>query len=279
VRGVGAAKVRLVTSSQEVLSGLDGYDIIAWVRAAAAADPVDADELVALCEEVHLRILRAEVMLGLLPYDAPAVRAEGFAAAAAAGHRGAALRYAGLSRTLSTEDKEAARRYLAPHLASDPDGTAHYWYGVLQYLLGNAGAAAITQHRAADQGNAEALFELHIFYATGQGVVADEAIAHDYLVRAAALDQPRALYNVAAGYATGNGFPLDKPRAAGCYERAAEAGNARAAATLGVMHLIGDGIPEDPALAARWLDHAERDGYDVDDLLAQLALSRPVATG
>jgi Sel1 repeat-containing protein len=198
-----------------------------------------------------------------------------FAEAAALGDRTGAISFAAVSRYASPEARRAALACLSGFLDDDPDGTATYWYGLVEYFQGETTSAAATQERSAALGNADAMFELYVLHAKGDGVPQDDEAARTWLLRAADLDQPRALYNVAAGHATGDGFPKDGAVAAGYYERAAKAGNERAAATLGVMYLTGDGVPEDPATAARWFDSAESADFDVDGWLDQLGLSRP----
>ncbi len=198
-----------------------------------------------------------------------------FAEAAALGERTGAINFAAVSRYASPEARRAALAFLSGFLDEDPDGTATYWHGLVEYLLGEAADALATQERSAALGNADAMFELYILHAKGEGAPQDDEAARTWLLRAADLDHSRALYNVAAGHATGDGFPKDGTAAAGYYERAAKAGNERAAATLGVMYLTGDGVPDDPATAARWFDSAESEGFDVDGWLDQLGLSRP----
>lgn len=199
-----------------------------------------------------------------------------FAEAAALGDRTGAVDFAAVSRYASPPARRAALACLSGFLDEDPGGTATYWYGLVEYFLGEAGAAAATQERAAALGNADAMFELYVLHVKGEGVPQDDAAARTWLLRAADLDHPRALYNVAAGHATGDGFPKDGAAAAGYYERAANAGNERAAATLGVMYLTGDGVPEDAATATRWFDSAESADFDVDGWLDRLGLARPV---
>lgn len=318
--------MRGVKMSRDTVAGIDGDGLLDDVRA-AAVEPVDAEWLEQLCDELDGRITRGDMMIGILPIEASEVLVRGRAALAVAGRPegwvrlgrclldqfevdveiawpsehpfpdeadepvGAALRcfaeaagrrefdgallFASTSRQASDEAKRHALRLLEPWLADDPEGRATYWHGLVHYALGESQVAAGAHHRAAAAGNADAMFELHVLYATGDGVEQDADRAHDFLVRAAELEQPRALYNVAAGYATGSGFPQDEATAAAYYERAGNAGNAKASATLGVMYLVGQGVTADPAAAGRWFDLAEEDGFDVDDWLDRLGLQRP----
>ncbi len=198
-----------------------------------------------------------------------------FAEAAALGDRLGAMSFASTSRHGSGEAKRTALKFLAGFIDDDADGSATSWYGLVEYSLGDTTAAAATYRRAAALGNADAMFELYVLHAKGDGVPQDDATAREWLVRAAELDHPRALYNVGAGYATGDGFPKDGALAVDHYQRAAKAGNSQAAATLGYMYLTGDGVAPDPSAAAEWFNTAELGDFDVDDWLRRLGLERP----
>lgn len=213
-----------------------------------------------------------------LPFDDPAEHARGralrcFAEAAALGDREGALLFAQCAREASAPAKEAARAWLRPHAREHP--AAGYQYGLLEQWLGNPGAAVEHHLRAAEQGDADAAFELYVLFSTGAGVERDNAEAARWLHWAAELGQPRALYNLGAAHATGNGAVHDPRLAVIYYERAARAGNGRAAATLGVMYLMGSDVQGDEERAAEWLDRADDLGHPVDEWLAQLGLQRP----
>lgn len=301
--------------------------MLAEARDVMSVGPVDAALLEDLCGEIDRRIVRGDLMIGILPVEASGVMVQGYAAAALAGRTGAWVRlgeyylnaevrtepvawrsafafsdsgdepvgaalrcfaeaamcgdrtgvlmFASASRHGSKEAQEFALSVLDPLRADDAGGEVTYRYALVQYALGDVAAAAVTHERAAAAGNADAMFELYVLHATGEGVPRSAGKAHDWLVRAADLGQPRALYNVAAGLATGQGFAKDEAAAAVYYERAANAGNVQAAATLGVMLLTGQGVGADPVVAALWLDRAEAAGFDVDDWLDRLGLQRP----
>ncbi|MEH0970670.1 tetratricopeptide repeat protein [Micromonospora sp. CPCC 205546] len=303
-----------------------GDALLAETERAAAADPLDPAYVEGLCREIDGRIVRGDVMIGILPVRAYEVLVRGyltaaragrsdawvvlgrrllslpvgqppawpsphpfptsgndvldaalrcFAEAAGHGNREGAYLFAAVGREAVGRVGRYALTLLEPLRADDPTGEARYWSGILHYLLGEGEAAVAYHQRAAEAGNADAMFELHVLHDTGDAVARDEAVARQWLLRAADLEHPRALYNVAAGHASGRGFPRDEAVAAGWYERAANAGNARAAATLGVMCLLGSGVPTDTSRAAQWFDRAEEQGFDVDGWLEQLGMSRP----
>ncbi|MEU4381353.1 tetratricopeptide repeat protein [Micromonospora echinofusca] len=315
-----------MTLTPATASSAPGDTLLAETERVTAAEPLDAAHLEGLCREIDGRIVRGDVMIGILPIRAYEVLVRGYLAAARAGRTDAwvplgrrlldlpigqppawpsphpfptsgndvldaALRcfaeaagqgdrqgaylFAAVGREAVGRVGRYALTLLEPLRADDPTGEARYWSGIVHYLLGE-GEAAVAYHRqAAEAGNADAMFELHVLHDTGDMVPRDGAVARQWLLRAAEREHPRALYNVAAGHASGRGFPRDEAVAAGWYERAANAGNARAAATLGVMCLLGSGVPTDPARAARWLDQAEEQGFDVDGWLDQLGMRRP----
>lgn len=117
------------------------------------------------------------------------------------------------------------------------------------------------QLAGAAKGDADAMFELYVLLATGQGCEPDEAAALEWCKRAAEAGSARAMANLGGFYATGRGVPQDEALAISWYTRAAEAGHGRAAATLGVMTAEGQGVPADRDAAAQWFTQAEALGY------------------
>jgi TPR repeat protein len=287
------------------LSRVDGRDLMSLVNEQVAGSEPDLGLVEAASVELIRRIIRADMMIGILPVEAEDVVAVGLTAAGRGGSTTAwlelgrhqlregdagaalasfgqavddprgALEFAKAARWGSTDDQVRAREVLTPFVQDDPDGTLTYQLGLVHYWLDDFAASLECHKRAAAKGNADALFELYVLYGNGDGVEADPDAAHEWLVKAADKGQFRALYNVAAGYATGNGFPKDPARAIEYYERSAGAGNARAAATLGVMCLTGEGLEADPKRAARWFDEAEELGFDVDEWLDAIGVDRP----
>lgn len=104
-------------------------------------------------------------------------------------------------------------------------------------------------HQAAELGNADAMFELYVYYSTGIGVEIDNEKAIDWNFKAAKAGNDRACYNLGAFYATGNGVPQDMEEAVNWYNEASQLGNVRATKTLGLMYRYGEGVPQDDAKA------------------------------
>ena len=106
--------------------------------------------------------------------------------------------------------------------------------------------------QAADQGDAEAQFNLGIAYAKGQGVLKDEAEAVRWYRLAADQDDARAQHNLGFMYANGQGVLKDEAEAMRWYRLAAEQGDAMAQLNLGVRYDNGEGVLKDDAEAVHW---------------------------
>jgi TPR repeat protein len=115
--------------------------------------------------------------------------------------------------------------------------------------------------QAAEQGLAEAEYNLGIMYARGRGVARDaEQSAHWYR-QAAEQGLASAQYNLGAQYAVGDGVPRDEQRAATWFERAALQDVPEAAYNLGVLYDLGRGVKADAATAMQWYERAAERGY------------------
>lgn len=161
-------------------------------------------------------------------------------------------------------------------LEDEPIGARDvYQRGLLLHAAGRSEEAAAWLRRAADAGDANAMFDLSIFAAEGIGsVIAEESDA--WLERAAEHEHPRALHNLGAAWASGARGVVDYAKAAAYYTRSADAGYGKAAATLAVMILLGqlDGSPEQ---AAVHLSRAEEHGFDPAPMLDAVGLRDPRA--
>ena len=94
----------------------------------------------------------------------------------------------------------------------------------------------------AEQGDAEAQYQLGAAYAQGQGITNSYAEAAKWYGRAA--DQGQAAAQAALGelYEAGQGVPKDMDAALRCYRAAAEHGYAGAQYTLGFLYEAGRGV-------------------------------------
>ena len=117
--------------------------------------------------------------------------------------------------------------------------------------------------QAAEQGHAEAQCVLGVFYHDGrQGLSLDYAEAVKWLRKAAEQGNYAAQYNLGICYYQGQGVSLDYAEAVKWFRKAAEQGNAYAQSTLGDCYANGQGVKPDPAEAVKWYRKAVEQGYE-----------------
>ena len=118
-------------------------------------------------------------------------------------------------------------------------------------------AAAVSWYRkAADQGDADAQYNLGVMYDNGQGVPQDYAAAVSWYRKAADQGDADAQYNLGVMYDNGQGVPQDYAAAVSWYRKAADQGYADAQYNLGVMYDNGQGVPQDYVQAHMWFNLA-----------------------
>jgi hypothetical protein len=96
----------------------------------------------------------------------------------------------------------------------------------------------------AEQGSADAQYNLGVMYFTGRGVPKDDAEAAKWFRLAANQGDATAQYNLGVLYFSGTGVPQNRGEAAKWYNLAAEQGYADAQFNLGVMYEHGDGVAQ-----------------------------------
>ena len=114
--------------------------------------------------------------------------------------------------------------------------------------------------RATNEGNAEAMFNLGLLYANGQGVTQDYVRAREWYEKAAEKGFPRAMFNLGLLYANGEGVTQDYAKAREWYEKAADKGNAIAMVNLGLIYAHGQGVTQDYTKAREWYEKAADKG-------------------
>ena len=114
--------------------------------------------------------------------------------------------------------------------------------------------------RATNEGNAEAMFNLGLLYANGQGVTQDYVRAREWYEKAAEKGFPSAMGNLGVLYHNGQGVAQDYARAREWYEKAAEKGFPRAMGNLGVLYHNDQGVAQDYAKAREWYEKAAANG-------------------
>jgi TPR repeat protein len=96
----------------------------------------------------------------------------------------------------------------------------------------------------------------------GYGVPQDYAEAEMWYRKAAEQGHAEAKFNLGIMYYNGRGVLQDYVEAAKWYHEAAEQGDQWAQNNLGVMHENGEGVPTDWMTAYMWFDLAARQGNE-----------------
>ena len=134
--------------------------------------------------------------------------------------------------------------------------------GVEAYEKGNYAIAVKEFKKAAEQGNANALFNLGLMYSKGRGVPKDDSQAFVWYTKAAEQGFAHAQYNLGIMYDDGRGVPQDDAQAFVWYTKAAEQGFASAQSNLGVIYGIGKGVPQNDKIAYILFNIAASKGDD-----------------
>src|SRR5215471_9458253 len=93
----------------------------------------------------------------------------------------------------------------------------------------------------ADQGDAQAQYNLGVLYDNGQGVPQNDAEAMKWYRKAAEKGHARAQQNLGTMYANGQGVPQNYTEAMTWFRKAADQGHAGAQQSLGSMYFNGQG--------------------------------------
>ena len=108
----------------------------------------------------------------------------------------------------------------------------------------------------AEQGDADAQFNLGVRYAAGRGVPLDWAEAVRWYRLAAEQGFANAQFVLGIMYANGEGVRQDDAGAVRWFRRAADQGDASVQISLGFMYANGRGVPQDDVNAHMWLNLA-----------------------
>ena len=124
-------------------------------------------------------------------------------------------------------------------------------------------ATALKEWRPlAEQGNADAQFNLGLMYDNGQGVTQDYKEAARLYGLAAAQGNAKAQLNLGFMYGNGQGVTQDYKEAARLYGLAAAQGDADAQYNLGLMYGNGQGVIQDNVYAHMWWNIAASSGSE-----------------
>jgi TPR repeat protein len=113
---------------------------------------------------------------------------------------------------------------------------------------------------AANQGHANAQYNLGNTYHYGEGVSRDHQEAARWTRKAADQGHVNAQYNIGVVYRDGEGFSRDYQEAARWIRKAADQGHANAQFSLGLMYGKGQGVLEDYKEMMRWISQAACQG-------------------
>lgn len=120
-------------------------------------------------------------------------------------------------------------------------------------------AACYTQ--AAERGHAAAQYSLGVCYAYGRGVPKNANTAAKWYLKAAEQEHPVAQKDLGVCFARGRGVRQDWAQAAIWYARSAENGDIHAQHNLAQRYARGEGVPQDFQQAAVWYRRAADQGY------------------
>ena len=106
-----------------------------------------------------------------------------------------------------------------------------------------------TCQREAEQGDADAQFNLALMYGNGRGVLQDYKEAVKWYRKAAEQGDAQAQFNLGNGYKDGQGVLQDYKEACKWYRLAAKQGSDRAQNNLAAMYANGQGVLKDFVMA------------------------------
>jgi TPR repeat protein len=138
--------------------------------------------------------------------------------------------------------------------------TYYFGYNGVPAVPVNKNEAVKWLRRAAEQGIAEAEFNLAGCYHDGQGVATNDVEAAKWWRKAAEQNFKEAQINLGKAYEIGIGVPTDLHEAAKWYKKAAEQGDAQAQNCLGNMYFNGRGVETNHAQAVKWYRMAAEQG-------------------
>ena len=142
-----------------------------------------------------------------------------------------------------------------------PVAAQDFQKGYVAYQRGDYATALREWRPLAEQGNADAQYNLGVMYREGLGVSQDYAEALKWNRKAVEQGDALAQHNLGNMYQHGQGVPQDYNAAAKWYREAAEQGFAPAQYNLGFMYNFGWGLPQDDAEAMKWYRKAAEQGF------------------
>jgi uncharacterized protein len=146
-------------------------------------------------------------------------------------------------------------------LATTPATTSPLNDAAVAYSMGDYATALRLLRSLANEGNTLAQNNLGAMYASGQGVLKNDAEAARWYRLAADQGYAVAQNNLGVAYSEGRGVPKDEAKAVRWLRLAADQGLAKAQNNLGLMYMNGGGIPQNYSEAVKWLRKAADQGH------------------
>ena len=157
----------------------------------------------------------------------------------------------------STSMKVDKNDHSSSHVMSHPSPQRGNGQGVAQDYK-----EAVKRYRkAAEQGDANAQFNLGLMYAQGQGVTQNYKEAVKWYTKAAEQGVAAAQSNLGVMYDQGQGVTQNYREAVKRYRKAAEQGVAAAQYNLGVRYDQGQGVTQNYKEAVKWYTKAANQGF------------------
>ena len=171
-----------------------------------------------------------------------------------------------LCRTLYSKSVEEALARLRRHVENDNPAAVRqlggcYRDGAYGLVPSHKKAARLYQ-RAAELGDVLAMYNLGVFYSSGEGVKLDKKKAVKYYRMAVDRGFANAQYNLGVCFERGTGVAQDYAEAIRFYKLAADQGHTKAECNMGLMYATGRGVARDLAEAIRWFERAAAKGYE-----------------
>ena len=149
---------------------------------------------------------------------------------------------------------------LATAVTAQGDDAALFQAGIEAHNRKDYATAALYFHRLAEQGNANAQYNLGLMYDNGQGVAQNYAEALRWYRLAAEQGNANAQINLGFMYHNGKGGVQNYAEALRWFRLAAEQGNTNAQFNLGNMYRNGQGVAQNYAEALKWYKRAADQG-------------------
>jgi TPR repeat protein len=148
-------------------------------------------------------------------------------------------------------------------LAEAKSGDVYAQNKIGNLARGYDNAAAMAWYRkSADQGYANAQYNMGLCYYNGFGTAINYTEAAAWYRKSVAQGYDKAQYNLGTMYKSGKGVQQDLAQALNLYRKAAEQGNMHAQSALGFHYLTGQGIEVNSAVGEALIKKAAAQGEE-----------------